>query len=75
MATSVAYGVSQARGQTATAAGAYTTAIATHDLSHICDLHCSLWQRQILNPLDEATSSQYQVLTLLSHNGNSYTVI
>ena len=32
----------------------YTTAIATLDLSHICDLCCSLWQHQILNPLSEA---------------------
>ena len=30
----------------------YTT--ATPDLSHICDLHHSSWQRQILNPLSEA---------------------
>ena len=27
----------------------YTTAIATLDLSHICDPYSSLWQRQILN--------------------------
>ena len=30
---------------------AYTTATATPDLSHICDLHCSSWQPRILNPL------------------------
>ena len=33
---------------------AYTTASATQDLSHICDLHLSLQQHQILNPLSEA---------------------
>ena len=33
---------------------AYTTATATLDLSHICDLHCSLWQCWILNPLTKA---------------------
>ena len=31
---------------------AYTTAM--WDLSCICNLHCSLWQRWILNPLSEA---------------------
>ena len=31
---------------------AYIT--ATADQSHVCDLHCSLWQRRILNPLREA---------------------
>ena len=30
---------------------AYTTAMATPDPSFICDLHCSLRQHQILNPL------------------------
>ena len=29
-------------------------AIATLDLSHICDLHCSLWQRRLLNPQSKA---------------------
>ena len=33
---------------------AYITATATPDLSRICDLHCSSWQRWILNPLSEA---------------------
>ena len=32
---------------------AYTTAIAMRDLSWICDLHYSSWQRWILNPLSE----------------------
>ena len=30
---------------------AIATATATSDLSHICDLHHSSWQCQILNPL------------------------
>ena len=33
---------------------AYTTATATQVLSHICELHHSLWQRWILNPLSGA---------------------
>ena len=33
---------------------AYAVAVATMDLSHICKLHCSFWQCQILNLLSEA---------------------
>ena len=33
---------------------AYTTATAKPDPSHICDLHYSSWQRQILNLLSKA---------------------
>ena len=33
---------------------AYTRATAMPDLSRICDLHHSEWQRQILNPLSKA---------------------
>ena len=33
---------------------AYTTATATQDLSGICNLHHSSWQRQIPDPLSEA---------------------
>ena len=32
---------------------AYTTATTTLDPSHVCDLHHSSWQRQILNPLSQ----------------------
>ena len=32
----------------------YATATAMQDSSHICNLHHSSWQRQILNPLSEA---------------------
>ena len=35
---------------------AYTTATATRDLSYVCDLHLSSWQRWILNPLSEASN-------------------
>ena len=34
---------------------AYTTATAMQDLSHLCDLHHSSRQHQILNPLSEAS--------------------
>ena len=33
---------------------AYATATAVPDLSCVCDLHHSSWQRRILNPLSEA---------------------
>ena len=33
---------------------AYTTATATPEPSHICELYHSYWQHQILNPLSEA---------------------
>ena len=37
---------------------ATATATATPDLSHICDLHCSLRQQhRILNPLGKTTDS------------------
>ena len=55
----------------------YTTATAALDLSHICDLHHSLWQCQIHNPLNEARDwtcilmDTSQILNLLNHNRNS----
>ena len=55
----------------------YTTATAMGDPSHVCDLHHSSRQRQILNPLSEAGDrtgilmDTSQVLHLLSHDGNS----
>ena len=51
-AAPVAHRSSQARGPIRTAVLAYTTATATP--SHICDLHHSLQQLQILNPMSEA---------------------
>ena len=47
------YGSSQARGITGAAASTYTTATATPDLRHICDLRYSLKQYRILNPLSK----------------------
>ena len=55
----------------------HTTVTETPDLSCICDLHCSSWQYQILNPLSEARDQTCilmdtsRVLNPLSHNGNS----
>ena len=40
---------------------ACATAAATLDPSFICNLRCSLWQRQILNPLSE-TGDQTSIL-------------
>ena len=54
-----------------------TTATAMQDLSHVCDLHHSSRQCQILNPLNEARDGTCIlmeasfVLNPLSHNGNS----
>ena len=55
---------------------AYIRATAMPDPSHICDLHHSSWQCQILNPLSEARDricvlvDISQVLNPLSHSGN-----
>ena len=56
---------------------AYTTATATWDPSHICDLHHSLQQHWMPSPVSETRDQTCilmdtsQVLNLLSHNGNS----
>ena len=55
----------------------YATATAKWDPSHICGLHHTSWQCQILNPLNEARDQMYipmntsQVLNPLSQSGNS----
>ena len=55
----------------------YTTATGMPDLSHICNLHGSLWQHRILNPLSEARGPNHilvytsRVLNPLSLNRNS----
>ena len=60
---------------------AYSAATATQDLSHVCDLHHSLWQCQILNPLSEARDQICNLMGIshvfnpLSHNGNSLWLI
>ena len=41
------------KSERATAAG-YGTATATRDPNHVCDLHCSSWKHQLLNPLSDA---------------------
>ena len=41
---------------------AHTTAMATLDPSHICDLRHSLWQHQILNTLNKVRD-QTHILT------------
>ena len=54
---------------------AYTTATAMSDLSCVCDLHCSLWQCQILNAPSKARDRTHilmdtsWVLNWLSHDG------
>ena len=59
---------------------AYITATAMKDPSHLCDLHPSSQQHQILNPLREARDRSRilmgtsRVCNLPSHNGNSCTI-
>ena len=56
---------------------AYTTAMATLDLSHICNLRLSLRQHHILNPLSKVRDQTSflmdtsQVLNMLRHSGHS----
>ena len=55
MAAPEAYGSSQARGLIGVAAEVYVHhSLATPDLSSICNLCQSLWQRWILNSLSKA---------------------
>ena len=49
-----AYGGSQARGWIRTTAASLHHSTAMPDLSRVCDLHHSLWQCQILHPVNEA---------------------
>ena len=53
-ATLVAYGSSKARVWIRAMAPAYATETTTTDPSCVYDVHHSLWQHQILNPLSEA---------------------
>ena len=50
----MAYVSFQARGLIRATVPAYATTTATQDLSHVCDLHHSSRQHQILNPLSKA---------------------
>ena len=40
----------------------YTTATPTQDPSHVCSLHHSSWQRQILNPLSRARNGNWVLM-------------
>ena len=53
-AAPVAYGNSQARGQTGAAAAGLCCSMEMPDLSRVCNLHRSLRQFHILNPLSVA---------------------
>ena len=44
----------------------YTTATATQDPNHICDLPCSLWPCRILNPLSEARDRTCNLIDSMS---------
>ena len=59
MSAPVAHGSSQARGQIRAVPEAYTTAMATSDPSHICNLCHNLQQCQILNPQWHSGSSEF----------------
>ena len=56
------YGGSQARGQIGATATAQATATVTPDLSLVCNLYCSSWQRWILNPLSEARHRTHNLM-------------
>ena len=56
----MAYGGSQARGPIGAVATTY--AIATWDLSRICDLHHSLQRCRIPNPLNEARDQTHVLM-------------
>ena len=43
----------------------YTMTTATPDLRQVLDLHCSSWQRQILNPLSEARDRTRNLMDLV----------
>ena len=59
---------------------AYTTATAMQDPNHICNLHHSLQQSQILNPLSKVRNRTHILMDTswvrepLSHDGNSKTL-
>ena len=60
--------------------GPYLQHMEVLDPSSICDLHHSLWQHWILNPLREARDRTHIFMgtrwihNLLSHNGNSQNI-
>ena len=56
------YGGSQARGQIGATATAQATATVMPDLSLVCNLYRSSWQRWILNPLSEAKHRTHNLM-------------
>ena len=66
MAAPASGGSSQARGGIGASTEAYTTARATQDPSHICNLCHSLRQYQILNPLSKARDQTHFLMDTLS---------
>ena len=64
-AAPLAYGGSQARGRIGAVSPAYATGTAMQDLSHVCNLHHSLQQRQILNLLSEAGDQTHNLMFLV----------
>ena len=68
MATPAALGSSRARGQIGAAARDHATETAMPDLIHICNLHCSLRQCQILNPLSEAMDGTHILRDTMLHS-------
>ena len=61
-ATPMVYGSSQAGVKLELQLLDYATVTATLDLSRICELHHSLWQCQILNPLSKAWNQTHVLM-------------
>ena len=61
MAALVAYGSSQLGVESELQLLAYSMAIATPDPSRVCNLHCSLQQYWVLNPLSHDRNSKVHV--------------
>ena len=64
--TPAIYGSSQTKGGIRAASAAYTTATATLDPSHICDLCQHLQQHQIFNPRIEARNGNHILTKTMS---------
>ena len=70
-ATPLSYGSSQARSWIRAAAAGLHHSQAMPDLSHICNLHHTLWQHQTWSHWVRPEIELCQILNPLSHNGNS----
>ena len=62
MATLEAYGSSQAMGQIGATAASLHPSHSNKDPSLVCDLHHSLQQRRILNPLSKAKDRAHNLM-------------